>query len=236
MPAEAAPAKAPLADGFATDAVLVPVVVNAGGLANATFRTHVALLNPTSHAFSLRATLHDSAGIAYHATIELPAGGLVTYENFLDELFHFAGAGAVRLESENAGADDLFIVNAEVYTTGSGVRYGTSVAVRDGRASGASSFSAGVTIDPRSRANVGCADESGAANTVRATLVDADGHEVSHVDVPLAANGWKQAALSGSVAGGFVRFEPHGPASCYAVVVDNGTNDGRFVAAVEYSE
>ncbi len=57
----------------------------------------------------------------------------------------------------------------------------------------------------------------------------------SVVTLTLAANAWGQAAITASVANGYVRFEPTGAASCYAVAVDNGTNAGRFIEAVEYA-
>ena len=36
------------------------------------------------------------------------------------------------------------------------------------------------------------------------------------------------------VSGGYVQFDPTDSAVCYAVVVDNATNDGRFISAAEY--
>ncbi|HKC24444.1 MAG TPA: hypothetical protein VKF32_06860, partial [Thermoanaerobaculia bacterium] len=72
-PAHSQTKKAPLATTFASDSLTVPVMVNAGGLAGATFGTYVALMNPTSRDFDVHVTLYDSAGIAYHATIAVEA-------------------------------------------------------------------------------------------------------------------------------------------------------------------
>jgi hypothetical protein len=36
------------------------------------------------------------------------------------------------------------------------------------------------------------------------------------------------------VSNGNVQFDPTDSAVCYAVVVDNATNDGRFISAAEY--
>jgi hypothetical protein len=36
------------------------------------------------------------------------------------------------------------------------------------------------------------------------------------------------------VSGGYVQFVPSDAAVCYAVVVDNSTNDGRFIPAADY--
>ena len=67
------------------------------------------------------------------------------------------------------------------------------------------------------------------------TVFDGSGSQVSTVTLDLAGHAWRQKSLSGAVSGGYVRFDPAGPADCYAVVVNNATNDGRFVAAVEYT-
>jgi hypothetical protein len=212
-------------------------MVNAGGLYGASFGTYVAIMNPTSHAITVHTTLHDSAGITYGATIALGAGEMKAYDNFLDSVFSFSGAGAVRFESGAAvggGNDDLFILNAEVYTSGA-ARYGTTLPSFDVPASDATSWAPGVVIGPSMRANIGCVDESGAANTITATLFDGSGNEVKTVSLALPANAWGQASLDARVDGGYVRFTPTGAASCYAVVVNNGTNDGRFVPAVEYA-
>ena len=41
-------------------------------------------------------------------------------------------------------------------------------------------------------------------------------------------------AVTATVVGGYVQFDPTEAAVCYAVIVDNATNDGRFLAATEY--
>jgi len=131
--------------------------------------------------------------------------------------------------------DNLFILSAEIYTTGSGVRYGTSLPTLEFPGTDSRSFSVGVTVDANNRANVGCFNESGKANTVTATVFDGTGTQVTTVQISLLPNAWGQRAVNAAVNSGYVRFDPSGPASCYAVVANNTTNDARFVAAVEYT-
>ena len=50
----------------------------------------------------------------------------------------------------------------------------------------------------------------------------------------LPANGWGQTGISSVVNNGYVQFDPSDSAVCYAVVVDNTTNDGLFISAAEY--
>jgi len=43
-------------------------------------------------------------------------------------------------------------------------------------------------------------------------------------------------AVPTNLLGGFIEFTPTLPAFCYAVVVNNVSNDGDFIQAVEVSE
>lgn len=223
-------------NNFASDAQTVPVMANTPGALGAVFETYVAIYNPTASAFAVNATLFDATGAEHDATITLAAGEVKTYTNFLDTVFSYAGGGAVTFESaETTGGthNNRFIVSAEVRTVGA--RYGTPVPSLEFAGTSSRSFSPGITVNANTRTNVGCFNQSAAANLVRATVLDSTGTQtLGSVDLNLAANGWGQTALSTIVSGGIVRFEPAGDAVCYAVVVDNGTHDGRFIAAAEY--
>lgn len=215
---------------FASDQQTVPVMANTAG-AGALFQTYVALLNPTSTAFPVDVTLYDGAGDSHAAIITLAAGELKSYTNFLDTVFHYAGGGAVTFRS--ASAANRFIVSTEVRTAGT--HYGTPVAALEFAGTSSRSFSGGITVDAASRTNVGCFNQSTAANRVRATVLDATGTQtLGTVDLNLAAHGWGQTSINTIVSNGTVRFDPEDAAVCYAVVVDNTTHDGRFIAAAEY--
>lgn len=222
---------------FASDSLTVPVMINAGGLAGATFATYAALMNPTSKSFPVQVTLF-SAGTKTQRTITLAAGELKSYQNFLDTVFAFSGLGTVRFQSGvevGGSSDNLFILNAEIYTTGSGVRYGTSLPTLEFPGTDSRSFSVGITVDASNRANVGCFNESTVGNTVNATVFDGTGAQVTTLQIQLGPNALGQRAVNAAVSGGYVRFDPSGPASCYAVVANNTTNDARFIPAVEYT-
>jgi len=224
--------------GFASDFQTLPVVGNTPGLAGANFQTYVSILNPTASAFPVEVTLYDNAGTKRTATINLAAGELKTYQNFLDAVFNgYVGGGAVQFRAgESAGGtnNNRFIVNAEVWTAGAN-RYGTTVPVLEFAGTSSRSFSAGVTVGNGSRANVGCFNQSDSANAIKATVYDATGKQVvGIVNLNLPANGWGQAGIPSIVSNGYVQFDPTESAVCYAVVVDNTTNDGNFIAATEY--
>lgn len=230
-------AQHPRTTGFAADVQTIPVVSNTPGVGGAQFQTYVAILNPTSAAYPVTATLYDTTGTKHTATINLAANELKTYSNFLDAVFGFVGGGAVTLtapETPGGTHNNRFIVNAEVSTAGS--RFGTTIPTADFPATNSRSFAGGISFDSTSRTNVGCVNQSDVANKVKVTVFDNSGKvTITSFDLNLAANAWSQTAVTSVVTGGYVQFEPAEPAVCYAVVVDNATSDGRFMLATEYA-
>ena len=217
-------------NSFASDFQTVPVMANVPGVGG-TFQSYVALFNPTSSSFVVTVTLFDGAGVKRTATITLAAGELKTYTNFLDAVFQFSGGGAVTFQSPDS--NKRFIVSTEVRT--GGTRFNTTIPALEFAGSNSPSFSAGITVDASSRTNVGCFNQSSVPNAIKVIVFDNSGTQmVGTLNLNLAANAWGQAPVTAVVSGGYVRFEPTEAAVCYAVVVDNGTNDGRFISAAEY--
>jgi hypothetical protein len=223
--------RTPRSLAFASDFQTVPVMANTVGAGGAVFETYVALLNPGPSAFPVTVSLFDAAGTKHDAIIELAAGELKTFDNFLDEVFDFTGGGAVTFHS--ADSSKRFVVSAEVWTDNG--RYGTSIPALEFAGTDSPSFAPGVTVSIGTRTNVGCFNQSGAPNTVTGTVLDPTGTQtIGTFTLDLAANAWSQTALSTVVNEGYIRFTPSGAAVCYAVVVDNLTNDGRFIPAAEF--
>jgi hypothetical protein len=218
---------------FASDFQTVPVMANNSGRAGVRFQTFVAILNPTASGFAVQATLHDNTGALHEATINLAAGQQETFENFLDDVFHYTGSGAVTFRSPDSAG--RFVVNAEIYTS-TGERYGTAIPALEFAGTASASFVPGIEVGEETRTNIGCFNQSAAANNVKATYYDASGQQVlGTATLPLPANGWSQTNVTAIVSDGYVRFEPEDTAVCYAVVLDNETNDGRFLSAAEYT-
>lgn len=215
---------------FASDFQTIPVMGNTPGIGS-TFQSFVALMNPTGSAFSVDVSLYDGNGTKRTNTIQLAAGELKTYPNFLETVFNgFTGGGAVTFRSGDPGK--RFIVNSEVWT--SGARYGTSIPSLEFAGSNSRSFAAGISVDAAQRTNIGCFNQSDAANRISATVLDKTAHVVGTVTFDLAANAWGQAPVNSAVTDGYIQFDPQEAAVCYAVVVTNSTNDGRFIMATEY--
>ena len=224
-------------EAFASDLQTVPVMANVSGIGGS-FQSYLALLNPTSSSYSVTATLHDSSGSTRTASIALAPGELKTYTNFLDSVFNgFTGAGAVTFSSPASTGgthNNRFVINSEI-RSGTAARFSTTIPVLEFAGSGSRSFAPGITVDSSSRTNIGCFDQSGTANTIKATILDNSGTQtLGTTTLSLLPNAWGQTAVTTVVSGGTVRFEPSDAAVCYAVVVDNLTNDGRFIAAAEY--
>jgi len=216
-------------DSFASDSQTIPVMANNPGIGG-TFQTYVALLNPSASSYTIDASLYDTAGTKRSAVITLAAGELKTYSNFLSEVFNYTGGGAVTLK---AAPGNRFIVNAEVRT--GGTHYSTAVPALEFAGSSSRSFSGGITIDSVTRVNWGCFNQSNVANSVKATVYDASGKQnLGTATLNLPANAWGQTAINAIVSGGYLTFEPQEAAVCYAVVVDNVTNDARLIPAAEY--
>jgi len=208
-------------------------MVNTQGQFGAFFKTRAAIMNPTAAAITVKVALYDGAGSVHEGSIDLAAGQIRSYENFLDTVLAYSGAGTVKLQTLG-GADQQFVVNSEVWTQGPGGRYGTSVPAVAFTGSSAPSYSAGIWVDSSARTNVACFNDSASANKILADVFDPSGTRLGTVTLDLAAKAWGQGSVSNSVSGGYVVFHPAGPASCYAVVVNNTSNDGHFIAAAEY--
>ena len=212
---------------------VVPSMANVPGLFGAVWKTKVELYNPTATAYSVQVTLYDNTGKLKEATIDLAAGQLRSYENFLSDVFSFGGAGAVKFDG---GSDDnQFVLNAAVYTDTANGRYITPVPALIYDASSLQSYSLGITVDSSARTNIGAFNPSSSANVVTANLFDPSGSVVSTLTLTLAPQGWNQISIPTTVSGGYVEFKPTLPAYCYAVVVNNTSNDGNFVEATEFA-
>lgn len=231
-----AQSRVPHAQGFASDFQTIPVMGNVPGIGS-TFQTYVALFNPTASAYSVQVSLWDAVGVKHDAVITLAAGEVKTYTNFLDTVFSgYVGGGAVTFRSsDSAGGtrNNRFIIDAEVRT--SGTRFGTSVPALEFAGSSSRSFSPGITVGAAARTNIGCFDQSGSPNSIKVTVLDSTGTQTLGTQtINLGANAWAQTSVPTIVTNGTVQFDPTDSAVCYAVVVDNSSNDGRFVMASEY--
>jgi hypothetical protein len=65
-------------------------------------------------------------------------------------------------------------------------------------------------------------------------VYDSANRLVTTVVLTVGGGSWIQVSLPNAVSGGYIRWRPVSAAYCYAVVVNNASNDGTFVPAVNY--
>src|SRR5262245_4749104 len=222
----------------AFNTITIPVMANTAGVQGAFFKTRVVIFNPTQDSYAVDATLYSTSGQVAKVTINMAAGQVRNYENFLQQIFNFNGAGAVKFDSlagTPAGtAGREFIVTSEVYTEGPGGSYKTVASagpILEDTLPEFDSFSLGINVNTNSRANVGAFNSSAGANEINADVYNASGSLLTTVTLALEAKAWNQVAVPVDVTGGYIKWRVQSPAFCYAVVVDNKSNDGTFIPA-----
>lgn len=220
---------------------VVPVMANTPGQFGAFFKTRVSILNPTSFAYSIYVNLYSQSGKVGTRTINVKAHEAKNYDNFLQEVFGYSGAGSVEFDSwfdpPGGSPDYQFLVSAEVFTDSPNGQYKTVVTTGgpvEDIGPGTEAYSPGISIGPSTRTNIGCFNDGGNPQTVQARLYSPSGTLIRTYSLNLVGNGWSQIPLSDPVSGGYVLWQPQASCYCYAVVVDNASNDGTFVNATRY--
>ncbi len=224
----------------ASPVITIPVMTNAPGALGGVFKTKAVLFNPTIYSFPVEVTLYSTNGFVSKTTINLASGQIRNYENFLAEVFAFTGAGTVNFDSLSlpGGNSNLsFLVSAEVYMDSEKGRFKTVVTTGpppDPVSPTASAYSTGITVDADTRTNIGCFNTSFSTNVISAEVYDSANRLLTTITLTVGGGSWTQVSLPNAVSGGYIRWRPISSAYCYAVVVNNTSNDGSFIPAVNY--
>ena len=207
---------------------VIPTMANSPGRHGAYYRTKVILSNFDSD-LDLTIRLYGPGGpVAWrHRSIE--ANYYRTWNNFLEEIFDYQGAGAVEFSGTAP-----FTVSAEVYTTSSDGTYTT--VVHNGPApltpylSRAASVGV-VTVDGATRTNAGVFNSSNRSQTVTANVYypDSESEDPDQtLTFSLPAKGWAQKPVSARGARGYIIWRIPREAYLWVVSVDNRSNDGTL--------
>lgn len=224
----------------ASPVITIPVMTNAPGALGGVFKTKVVIFNPTISSYPVEVSLYGANGFVAKTTINLSAGQVRNYENFLAEVFTYTGAGTVNFDSLSlaGGNPNLkFLVSAEVYIDSPNGRFKTVVSTGpplDPVSPTAIAYSIGITVDGDNRTNIGCFNTSFSTNVINADVYDSANRLVTTIVLTVGGGSWTQVSLPNSVSGGYIRWRPVNAAYCYAVVVNNTSNDGTFIPAVSY--
>ncbi|MEW5977783.1 MAG: hypothetical protein AB1898_18470 [Acidobacteriota bacterium] len=224
----------------ASPIITIPVMANTPGALGGIFKTKVVIFNPTLFSYPIEVSLYSTGGLVAKKTIQMTAGQIRNYENFLEEVFTFGGAGTVNFDSLSLAGGSTnfsFFASAEVYIESPNGRFTTVVSSGpplDPVSPSTSAYSMGITVNSNTRTNIGCFNTSFSTNVINAELYDSSGKLLTTHTLTLGGGSWGQVPLPTSVTGGYIRWRPIASAFCYAVVVDNTSNDGTFIPAVSY--
>ena len=238
FPAELVPPSPQLTS--ASSVITVPTMANTPGALGGIFKTKVVMYNPTVFSYPIQVSLYSTNGLVEQKTIEMSAGQIRNYENFLQDVFAFGGAGAVNFDSLSLPGGNsklVFLVNSEVYIDSDKGRFKTVVMngiPLDPVSPGINAYSTGITADSSNRVNIGFFNASSIANVIVAEVYDSSNKLLRTVSTTLGGGSWGQVPLDTFVTGGYIAWKPSSSAYCYAVVVNNTSNDGSFIPAASY--
>lgn len=207
---------------------VIPTTANVPGRFGGIFKTNLTLANLSQEDIEVRARLYGTQGLAKEETISLGADTYSSWNNFLDSLFGYRGAGAVEFTAEKP----FQIASVEVFIDTSSGRNTTVVLNQPTpplRYTG-SAISLGVNVNDDKRTNIGVFNSSSRSQTVTARVHSgergADPVQVIRFNLP--GKGYSQKSVSASVENGFISWSIPREAYLYVVSVDNNSNDGTL--------
>ena len=219
---------------------VIPAAANNPGRFGSHFKTRVVIFNPTSSDYAITARLYGTNGFISRKAIAIDSGEYVVWDNFLGQVFDYAGPGAVWLRA--SGEDDQFYMTAEVYTDSPNGRYSTTVVsgiiptVVNGIEP---DFNVGISVNQNRRTNIGVWNRDTRPSSVEAKVFDAYGTLLETIGFELKGEARQQETVSVPVDNGLVRWEINGESRThyfYAVEVDNGSNDGTLAWSMNGSK
>lgn len=236
---------------YASPIHVVPTMANSPGRFGAYFKTKVVIYNPTEFEYSIYATLYGPKGEIETRSIEMTPNWYSTWDNFLEEVFDYRGAGAVEFDSwfdPPGGSSDFdFSVYAEVYTESPNGRYSTVVVDGEGAEDidlgssrardGGLTVNPGMTSDDSQRINVGVFNDSFFAKTFTVVIGDHEGNLVETIFIEVPAHGWAQKPVTARFRNGSIVWgcaDTHCSAYPWAVSVNNKSNDGQLAQPIIY--
>ena len=222
---------------IASSWVLIPAAVNTAGANGAYFRTKASIMLMSTTSATVTATFFGG-GVVRTSSFQIGAAETKTFNDLLQDLFGISGAGAVTLSSPSS--TDM-IVSSEVYTESPAGRFSTATTAYTSieyLGSTYYDFTVGVTVNSSTRANIACMNTSSySAESVGAGLYDAPspGPLLKVFNISLPPRSWQQITIDVPVNGGTIWWKPVGyNVYCYAVNVNNTSNDGTFLGKTTY--
>ena len=219
---------------------VIPAAANNPGRFGSHFKTRVVIFNPTSHDYAITARLYGRNGLISRKAIAIDSDEYRVWDNFLGQVFEYAGPGAVWLRA--SGEDDQFYMTAEVYTDSPNGRFSTTVVsgIYPTVVNGIEpDFNVGISVNQNRRTNIGVWNREPKPSSVHAKVFDAYGMLLQTIGFELKDEAWHQEDIDVPVDNGLVIWEINGESRThyfYAVEVDNESNDGTLTWSVNGSK
>lgn len=207
---------------------VIPTTANVPGRFGGIFKTNLTLVNLGEEDIEVTARLYGTRGLVQEQTISLEAVTNHSWNNFLDSLFGYRGAGAVEFTADKpfqVASVEVFIDTSNGRNTTVVLNQPTPPLLYTG-----SAISFGVNVNDDKRTNIGVFNSSSRSQTVTARIHSgergADPVQVIRFDLP--ARGYSQKSVSARVENGFISWSIPREAYLYMVSVDNSSNDGTL--------
>lgn len=223
----------------ASTLAVIPTAANSPGPHGAYFKTRVVIHNLSNRSYDIQVALCTGSGLAKNATLSMRSNQYQWWDNFLETVFSYRGAGALILASDLEGDLETspykFSVTAEVYADSSGGgRYSTPVVsgIVPLVDLGTEAFSSGISVNDRQRVNIGIFNA--APDDVSAKVYDSSGNLAETVRFQANKFTWQQKPITRSVTNGYIEWSVSGGLPfLWAVTVNNQTNDGMITRSLE---
>ena len=207
---------------------VIPTTANVSGRFGGIFKTNLTLANLSDEDIEVTARLYGTRGLVQEETISLEAVTYSSWNNFLDSLFGYRGAGAVEFTSEKpfqVASVEVFIDTSSGRNTTVVLNQPTPPLLYTG-----SAISLGVNVNDDKRTNIGVFNSSSQSQTVTARVHSGErgADPVQIIRFNLPARGYSQKSVSARVENGFIRWQMPQEAYLYVVSVDNSSNDGSL--------
>lgn len=211
----------------------------------ASWRTDMRVFNSGTSAQTASVTFYPlgNAGAPQATTLSINPGEVKTIDNTLQTLFGSAAAnlgGAIHISTLN---DSSLVVTGRTFNktdTGTYGQFIPAITPADAVGTGGRVLQIlQVEDSPRYRTNLGIAEVTGKPATVEVTIILPDSRVSPRIEIPLAANEYRQESIISSLGLGNVYnariairvTSGEGKVSAYGSVIDRQTQDPTYVPA-----
>jgi hypothetical protein len=205
---------------------LILTAANAEGLFGAVFKTRVTLLSLGAEPFSVHLQVLPAAGASGPSrTVTLSPASTTSFEDLLGTLGYRGGAGI----AVTYPIDQSLLITAEVYADSPDGRYTTVIPVLTDPLNDRRFVTPGIRRSSSSRTNLACTSLDPETREASAEVHATDGARLDSLSLTVPAYGWAQTSIPFDVVDGYALWTFTGALQCFAVNVDNGTNDGSLI-------